>query len=246
MAKLLLLDDEPETLTWMAAALESRGHEVTAFRSARAALDALGTFAPDLIVADILMPELDGLAFARLVRRHERSPLMFVSIAKKQAEAVLAGAVGYVQKPASASEIRAAVERVLGEGARRNRILVVDDEEDVRELYRAFLEPQFIVATAENGKAALEALRAERMDLAIIDVHMPVMNGVDLLRAMRADPALESLPVVVQTSDRSALAAPIWGSLHVSRVLDKERFVDWFEEQVRAGAGRKRADATRR
>jgi len=237
MAKLLLLDDDAEALTWVAAALESRGHEVSAFRSGKTALDALGAFTPDLIVADIMMPELDGLAFARLVRKHRGIPLIFVSIAKKQAEAVLAGAVGYVQKPASASEIRAAVERVLGEGARSNAILIVDDDQDVRELYRAFLEPRFVVLTAENGREALETLRRERIDLAIVDVHMPVMNGVELLRSIRGDPALEGLPVVVQTSDRTALNAPIWGTLRVSQVLDKMRFLDWFEAQMRVGGG---------
>jgi CheY-like chemotaxis protein len=237
MAKLLLLDDDVETLTWVAAALESRGHEVTPFQSGKAALAALGEFTPDLIVADILMPELDGLAFARLVRKHRGIPILFVSLAKKQAEAVLAGAVGYVQKPASASEIRAAVERVLGEGARSNTILIVDDDEDVRTLYRAYLEPPFVVFTAENGQAALETLHAQRIDLAIIDVHMPVMNGAELLRAIRADSALEGLPVVVQTSDRSALNAPIWGTLRVSQVLDKAHFVDWFNTQVRASGG---------
>jgi CheY-like chemotaxis protein len=234
MARLLLLDDDAETLTWVAAALRGHGHEVVAFRSGTAALAALETFTPDLIVTDVLMPELDGLAFARLVRKRRGVPLIFVSIAKKQAEAVLAGAVGYVQKPASASEIRAAVDRVLGEGARRNTILIVDDDEDVRVLYRAYLEPPFTVLTAENGKVALDTLRSRHPDLAIVDVHMPVMNGVELLRAIRADPELERLPVVVQTSDRAALSAPIWGTLRVSQVLDKVHFVEWFEAHMQA------------
>ncbi len=65
-----------------------------AFTTATDAVRELDTFHPDLIVSDILMPEIDGLAFARIVRRRGGIPLMFVSIAKKQAEAVLAGAVG--------------------------------------------------------------------------------------------------------------------------------------------------------
>jgi CheY-like chemotaxis protein len=235
MAKLLLLDDDEATLTWMRAALESRGHDVSTYTTARAALGALeAADRPDLIVADLLLPEVDGLAFARLVRRHGKTPLMFVSIAKKQAEAVLAGAIGYVQKPASAMEVRMAVERLLGEGARRNSILVVDDAADVRTLYRALLEPRFVVLTAENGKEALAVLRTMRVDLAIVDVHMPVMNGAELVRAMRNDPVLEGLPVIVQTSDRAALSAPVWGALRVSRVMDKASFLDWFEEQAGA------------
>jgi CheY-like chemotaxis protein len=230
--KLLLLDDDEAALAWMRAALESRGHRVATFTTARAALEALESIKPDLIVSDVLLPEIDGLAFARLVRQRGGTPLMFLSVAKKQAEAVLAGAIGYLQKPASAMDVRAAVERRLGEGARRNTVLIVDDNEDLRELYRAMLEPRFVVLTAENGREALDALRAQRVDLAIVDMHMPVMNGVELVRAVRNDPALESLPVIVQTSDRAALRAPIWGPLCVARVMDKSNFLDWLEAKA--------------
>jgi CheY-like chemotaxis protein len=233
MAKILMLDDDEEALTWMRAALESRGHEVTAYTSARSALEALEKSKPDLIVADILMPEIDGLAFARFVRRHRGVPVMFVSIATRQAEAVFAGALGYVKKPASANDIRSAVDRVLGERVRRNTILIVDDDPDVRDLYREFLEENFDVLTASNGREGLETLKTHRVDLALVDVLMPVMNGVDMVRAIRADPALESLPVIVQTSDLSALRAPVWRPLRVSHVLEKASFADWFEAQMR-------------
>jgi CheY-like chemotaxis protein len=234
VAKVLLIDDDEAALTWMTAALQSRGHEVMPFTHARLALEALRTATPDLIVSDVMMPEIDGLAFARLVRSHMEIPIMFLSIAKKEAEAVLAGATAYVRKPASAPELRAAVERVLSEGTRRNTILIVDDDPDVRDLYQEFLEPTFDVLTAEHGRDALEQLARTRVDLAIIDVQMPVMNGVELIRAMRADPRWEHLPVIVQTNDRAALAASNWSTLHVSQVMDKMRFVDWFESQVRS------------
>jgi hypothetical protein len=58
------------------------------------------------------------------------------------------------------------------------------------------------------------------------------MNGVDLVRAIRADPALAPLPIIVQTSDRNALRAPVWRPLHVAQVMDKMTFVDWFERQM--------------
>jgi CheY-like chemotaxis protein len=208
------------------------------FLSARAALAALEKTKPDLIVSDILMPELDGLAFARIVRRLHGVPLMFVSIAKKQAEAVILGAVGYVQKPASALEIRSAVERVLVDPTRRNTILVVDDEPDVCDLYLEFLSPGFHVLTAANGRDALDILHKVHVDLAIVDVNMPIMNGAELVRAVRSDPKLEMLPVVVQTNDPTALRAPVWATLRVSKLMDKTTFVEWFESQLEPPATR--------
>jgi CheY-like chemotaxis protein len=237
MARLLLLDDEPEALEWMTAALTTLGHEVHGYRSGRAALAHLSEWRPDLIVADILMPEMDGLAFARLVRDHGGPPVLFISIAMKRAEAILAGAVGYVQKPATADEVRAAVEQVLGRPAGRARILVVDDEPSTRELYLVILEPSFDVEEAEDGAEALARLRQRPFDLVITDIHMPVMNGVELIRAIRADPALEQLPVIVQTADLAAVTSPVWRELKVPTRIDKLQFLRWLRGHIEAHLG---------
>lgn len=232
MAKLLLLDDDGATLTWMSAALAARGHTIASFVSAKAALDAVTDFKPDLIVADVLMPEMDGLVFARLVRQHS-VPVMFVSLAKKEAEAVLVGATGFLRKPASAPEVRTVVERILGDPKRRATILVADDDLLVQELYRAYLEPRFEVVAVENGKLALDALERRSFDLAIVDVHMPEMNGAELVKAMRNDARWERLPVIVETSDPTALEAPLWSTLRVSRVMDKTAFASWLDELMK-------------
>jgi CheY-like chemotaxis protein len=234
MGKLLLLDDEPEALEWMTEALAALGHEVRGYQSGRVALAALSEWRPDLIVADILMPEMDGLAFARLVRAHGGPPVLFISIAMKRAEAILAGAVGYVQKPATADEIRAEVKRVLGHEIGRASILVVDDDPGTRELYRMLLEQSFDVAEAEHGASALALLRQRLFDLVITDVHMPVMNGVELIRAIRQDPALEQIPIIVETSDRAALTSPVWCELKVASRVDKLEFLRWLDRHIHA------------
>jgi len=121
---------------------------------------------------------------------------------------------------------------VLGRRAEKNTILVVDDDMGVRDVYQTILEPGFVVVGAANGVAALHVMAERRVDLAIVDVHMPVMNGVELIRRMRDTPALQALPVIVQTSDKSALAAPVWHDLHVSQLIDKSEFLDWIMRQI--------------
>lgn len=234
MAKLLLLDDDAEALAWLAPALELKGHEVRAFTHGTAALDAMQSWTPDLILADIVMVEMSGLEFARLTRRLRGVPLMFVSVASLRAEAVIAGAVGYVQKPATAAEVRAEVERVLGRRGERSTILVVDDDPGVRWLFRSFLERQFDVLDAEHGMRALELLASHRVDLAIIDVHMPIMGGAELIRRIRSTPSLERLPIIVQTGDRSTIGAPVWRDLHVAHVIEKDDFLEWLASRIDA------------
>ncbi|KYF70007.1 hypothetical protein BE11_03935 [Sorangium cellulosum] len=233
MAKLLLVDDDSGTLAWMAEALEGAPYDVRTVSSGSAALELLRTWRPDLIVTDFLMPEMDGFAFTRLVQSRERVPVMLVSVVNKPAEAILRGVAGYVRKPVTAAELRAAVERVLGavEGV---AILVVDDDAEIRACYRMILEPRFTVLEAENGRDALALLAREGVALAIVDVHMPIMNGVELIRAMRGDARFCTIPVVVQTSDRAAARAPVWTDLHVAQTILKDEFMDWLMTQIDA------------
>jgi CheY-like chemotaxis protein len=232
MAKLLLLDDEPTTLEWMTAALSALGHEVRGYESGRSALEHLDKFRPDLIVADILMPEMDGIAFTRLLRSHGGPRVMFISIARRQADAVLAGAVGYVQKPATADEVRAAVAEVLGHEPRPASILVVEDDPDTRSLYHLILEREFEVLEAEDGMQGLELLRQHHVDLVISNFHMPRMNGMQFVRAMRADRALQRIPVIVETSDHVVLTSPAWRELGVAYQIDKTDFIGWLNNNI--------------
>jgi CheY-like chemotaxis protein len=232
MGKLLLLDDEPDTLEWMTAALSALGHEVQSYLTGRAALARLSAFRPDLIISDILMPEMDGIAFTRLVKELGGPKVMFISIAKRQADAVLAGAVGYLQKPATADEVRTAVTQALGHVAQRATILVVDDDDDTCILYREILEREFVVVTAPDGVEGLAVLHQRHVDLVISDFHMPRMNGMQFIRAMRSERELQHLPVIVETSDRVALSSPVWRELGVAYQLDKGDFMVWLNRNI--------------
>ena len=81
------------------------------------------------------------------------------------------------------------------------RILVADDDVDIRELVEFKLSTlgHDVVAVAD-GAAAIEACQTERPDLAVLDVMMPGVSGLDAIRAIRADPALADLPVILLTA----------------------------------------------
>jgi two-component system chemotaxis response regulator CheY len=78
-------------------------------------------------------------------------------------------------------------------------VLLIDDDEAIRSSLGEFLEEQgFTVLTACHGAEALELLKtAERPALILLDFMMPVMNGSEFLAAMRGDPALRGIPVVI-------------------------------------------------
>jgi diguanylate cyclase (GGDEF)-like protein len=78
------------------------------------------------------------------------------------------------------------------------RILIADDLPDLLQALKEALERAgYAVTAVADGAAALEAIRADPPDIAVLDLKMPRMTGFDVCRALRADPLLENLPVVI-------------------------------------------------
>ncbi|MFE8957431.1 SpoIIE family protein phosphatase [Streptomyces iakyrus] len=83
---------------------------------------------------------------------------------------------------------------------RRARLLVVDDNADMRAYLTQLLDPDYDVLLAADGRAALETALAQPVELVLSDVMMPHMDGFELVRALRADPRTARLPIVLLTA----------------------------------------------
>jgi CheY-like chemotaxis protein len=83
------------------------------------------------------------------------------------------------------------------------RLLLADDNAINRQVARLFLQPQGVAITeAANGQEALDKLAAESFDLVLLDVHMPVMDGIQAIRAIRSSSQpWSTLPVIALTAD---------------------------------------------
>jgi CheY-like chemotaxis protein len=78
-----------------------------------------------------------------------------------------------------------------------SRVLIVDDEPDLRFLLRRILESAgHEVSEAGNGADALSAVRRSRPDVVVTDMMMPIMDGVELIQRLRGDPTMRDIPIV--------------------------------------------------
>jgi CheY-like chemotaxis protein len=81
------------------------------------------------------------------------------------------------------------------------RVLVVEDNALNMRLIQDILEPlQHEVIEAKNGPEALEILRQDHLDLVLLDVLLPGMNGIEVLKHIKTNPSLAEIPVVVMTA----------------------------------------------
>ena len=81
------------------------------------------------------------------------------------------------------------------------RILVVENQEDNRQIIRDMLaNTDYEISEAENGEEALAAVAKQRPNLILTAVQLPVMDGYEVARRIKADPALRSIPIIAVTS----------------------------------------------
>ena len=95
--------------------------------------------------------------------------------------------------------------RATGEAIMSRRILVVEDQEDSRRILRDLLSSaDYEMTEAVNGEQALAAVAKQRPDLILMDIQMPVLDGYEATRRIKADPALKDVPIIVVTSYASS------------------------------------------
>ena len=81
------------------------------------------------------------------------------------------------------------------------RILVVEDQQDNRQILRDLLtSADYAMTEAENGEEALAAVAKQRPDLILMDIQLPIMDGYEATRRIKANPAWKDIPIIVVTS----------------------------------------------
>ncbi len=190
--RILLVDDVPENLAVLTAALEPEGYEILAAPGGEIALKVAGRALPELILLDVLMPGLDGIETCRRLKRDEATreiPVIFITARGETGslvEGFRAGGVDYVVKPFQAEEVSSRVathlrlSRLAAELREKNRALEARTAELTDEIGRRH-HAETALRHADEKLAVLSGLEAERWNLA------GLVGGSRLIRKITED-----------------------------------------------------------
>jgi two-component system, sensor histidine kinase and response regulator len=229
--RVLVVDDNQTNQRVLCGQLRPAGYTVETAGSARAALEQLVLSARaghgfDVVIADDQMPDSDGSQLAARLRSHPELGathlIMLTSLDRHGNMQRLRelGFAGYLTKPVRGRDLRACIERVLdlqpdrqvitrgslvsekGGSRYRGRVLVVEDNVVNQQVTRRFLERLGCeVAIAENGQRAVEFCGRERYDLILMDVQMPIMDGLAATREIRRlEGPHQRVPIIALTA----------------------------------------------
>jgi PAS domain S-box-containing protein len=200
--KVLVVDDEEDSRDLLMHYLQDLGCRVVTASDGVHGLEVARRESPDLITVDLMMPRMSGWEFLRAVRDDATlrdTPVVVVSIVAEEGGGQVLGAVDLLNKPVDREELARTLSRNLLEGG--GRVLIVEDNPDARLLLTRYLrEAGLQVDAVEGGRQALVHLERHPVDLVLLDLMMPGMDGLQLLRRIRESRDHARIPVVVLTA----------------------------------------------
>ena len=210
---ILVIEDNPITRKMVRVALTAEGYALLEAPDGRSALELTGRQFPDLILQDLLLPDVDGFDLVRQLRALPGGaavPILALSgfLSAEQARNLPAGFTDYLFKPVAPSHLIRTVQAYLrptagvaGKPGRGRRVLVADDNPLQLKLLKVELEQLgFHVTTTEDGGEALATARSSPPDVLVADVLMPRLDGFRLCLAFRQDPRLARVPVLLTSA----------------------------------------------
>ncbi|HXM03503.1 MAG TPA: response regulator [Chthoniobacterales bacterium] len=201
---ILIVDDEVPARELMANYLEPRYRIAFAESSAEAVRKARQLL-PSAITLDILMPSGSGfetLVALRTVAETANIPIIIVSIVDQQKVGFALGATDYlikpIQKPLLLQTIRKHVPVQTDDDA--TLLLVDDDSQNLELVEEALRSAGYATQSVRSGASALEVLSSKTVGAVLLDLLMPGMDGFQVIRHVREEPALKELPILVMTA----------------------------------------------
>jgi len=265
----MLVDDNATSRRMMVESLVSWGLSVTAVDDAPSALIAIeGAIAagkvPRLIIVDLSMSAVDGFALMESIRRYPElsgTRAMMLNSAGQRGDAMRCkelGVAAYLSKPVIPSDLHQSLLRVLREAPlggppaglvtrhslREARILLAEDSVVNQRLATRLLEKQgHTVVVAHNGREAVAAVARDLFDVVLMDVEMPIMNGLEATAAIRESEVLNGrhIPIIAMTAhamkgDRERYLAAGMDD-YVSKPIQPKELYDAVPDAMTASAG---------
>jgi len=226
----LVVDDSPAAGGQLKRYLNELQIEVVVMQSGEGVVEQAELIRPDLIVLDILLPDISGWeVLSRLKGKPHtrRMPVVIASVIDERDNALAAGATDCLLKPITRQQLHRTLQRVMMQVSRvqtrplpalasdtaplkelkppRPRILLAEDNTANINAFSNYLTAKgYDIIVVNNGRDAIDIAKKELPDLILMDIQMPKMSGLDAIKEIRTEENLKQIPIIAVT----ALAMP--------------------------------------
>ncbi|MBN1193231.1 MAG: response regulator [Coriobacteriia bacterium] len=233
--RILVIDDSEDVANLIATYLSRRGYEVVKAFNADEAWEYAIELEPRVITLDVMVGEGAGFNLLRNLKADPRTadiPVVVLSIICDQGRSERCGATDYLEKPIDKKRLMSVIDSLVG-SLDSPVVLVTDDDKNIVDLLSRTLKKRgYAVMAAYDGREAMAAIERTRPDAILLDLRMPVMDGYDVLEALKADPKTADIPVVIMSAyqiDQERANILSLASQLVGKPFDAEELVTHVE-----------------
>ena len=199
--KVLVIEDDYATSKLLSNYLHKWGYEPTIVNSGEQTLKILQKERFLAILMDIILPDANGLELLQRIRQikdAKSTPVIICSVEAEEQKAFLMGAVEYFVKPINYKYL---IEVLTNYRLRKDsNILLVDDDVPSLNLLKEAVERiGFKAITYSDSTQVMDSIRNMQLDLAIIDLDMPEIDGVELIEYIKSTKQFKNLPIIIYT-----------------------------------------------
>ena len=192
---ILVVDDEPHIRQLLRQELEAVGYQVDVATDGMDALNQIKASLPDLIILDVMMPNIDGFDLAALLKNNPATmgiPTIVLSIIQDQERGYRLGVDRYLSKPIDTDVLLNDIKTLLDQGTSNRKVLVVDiDVATTQTLTDVLLSTGYTVTQSTTGKDGIEKALSLQPDMIIVDSAISIEH--DLVNTLRFDNGLETI-----------------------------------------------------
>jgi signal transduction histidine kinase/CheY-like chemotaxis protein len=237
----LVVEDNREALFVYDKYLRSTNFQVIPAGSLKEARAALRDFRPAAVILDVLLQGEHSWELLQELKRDPATasiPVLIVTVVENRDKAMSLGADAFHEKPVERKWLLEQLETLVGEHPSK-QVLIIDDDEISRYLIKTLLgHTDLRFVEAFGAQEGLVKVRESKPDAVILDLNMPDLSGVDVLKHLKSDAATAGIPVIIYTSkvldaaERESLssAVAILSKESVSREQSLSQFTDAFQQ----------------
>jgi HAMP domain-containing protein/CheY-like chemotaxis protein len=201
---LLIVEDDDAFARTLLGMARDRGFRGIVGSTGAQALELAKNLKPDAITLDLRLPDMDGWVVLDQLKHDADTrhiPVHVISALEDERRGLEQGAIAFLHKPAERDDVDSALDTIEQFLERRvKQVLVVEDDATQRKAIVDLIGDDDVQTTAVgSGEAALKALEAQTFDCMVIDLRLPGMSGLELMRKVKEKRALRRLPIIVYT-----------------------------------------------
>ncbi len=193
-ATILVVDDDDSIRSLLQQELSDAGYLVEEAKDGKLALDSIRKNRPDLIILDVMMPEINGFDVAAILKNDPQTmdiPIIILSIVQDKARGFRIGVDRYLTKPIDTAKLFEEVGNLLEQGKSRKKVMVVDEDTSAVRSLTEVLQTKGYVVVESDGKELIEKAISAQPDIIILNSVLSDKN--EIVQSLRFEKGLENV-----------------------------------------------------